>query len=284
MWLELTRRIAYGSDEPIRNGHSFVCWSECGGSPKQSPNNNPPVSIPNSETLSITSRQTGTEYQILVALPEGYADGGEKKRYSVVYLLDANFYFGTITEFIRVENLVQEISPLIVVGIGYPENPLDGRVNDMLLNPDSFLGFVSDELIPLIDKTYRTKTDSPDRALMGHSLGGQFVLYTLFKRPELFRRYVAASPSSPNWGDIPPLETKFAQENTTLQASLFMSAGENELALSPIREMFTTIEDRNYDGLEITFMLIPAASHGSSSIPAFTYGLRYVYDATTTPM
>lgn len=241
-----------------------------------------PVTIPNTETISISSKHTGGDYQIMVGLPEDYASSDAETRYSVVYLLDANYFFGAITDFIRVENLVQEISPLIIVGVGYPEKPLEGRVSDMLQNPDLFLEFIADELIPLIDKTYKTETRSLDRAIIGHSLGGQFVLYSLFNRPELFNRYVAASPGSPTWDTIIPLEANFAKQHSSLPVSLFMSSGEDEFSLSDIQTMFTTIQDRNYEGLELSFMPFAAASHGSSSIPAFTYGLRFVYRAKTT--
>jgi predicted alpha/beta superfamily hydrolase len=241
---------------------------------------NPPVTIPNTETFLMSSRNTGGSYQIFVGLPEDYAVQHEDTRYSVIYLLDANYYFGAITDFIRVENLVQEMPNLIVVGIGYPEKPLEGRVADMLQNPDKFVKFVGDELIPLIDQTYRTK-DGPDRTLLGHSLGGQFVLYTLFSRPELFARYVAASPGSPTWDTIPPVEAAFADQYSSLPVSLFMSAGERELADDRINDMFTTIQGRNYQDLKISFLTIADASHGSSAVPAFTYGLRYVYEAKT---
>ncbi|MBZ0286539.1 MAG: hypothetical protein K8I30_02915, partial [Anaerolineae bacterium] len=234
--------------------------------------NFPLVTIPNTESHSMSSASTGLEYQIFVALPEDYATISSDTRYSVVYLLDANFYFGAITEFIRVENLLEELPKLIVVGIGYPEVPLEMRVTDMERNPDRFLEFIADELIPFIDERYRTAATSGERTIMGHSLGGQFVLYTLFNRPELFSRYVAASPS---WNEIIPDEADFASEDASLRVALFMSASEEETG--QIEPVFTNIQNRQFGGLEATFLSVENATHVSSSIPAFTYGLRYVY-------
>ncbi|MBE2183146.1 MAG: alpha/beta hydrolase [Anaerolineae bacterium] len=240
------------------------------------PDGYPEFVIPNTETIAMSSGSR--DYQILVGLPENYSSSDPNRRYSVVYVLDANYYFGAVTDFIRVENLVQELPNLIVVGIGYPQNPLGERITDMLENPDQFLAFIGNELIPFIDSHYQTDASPAERTLIGHSLGGQFVLYSLFSNPELFSRYVAASPGSPGWDTIIPLEADFSNDHSELPVSLFMSSGEEEQIRSLIEDMFATIQSRDYDELEATYFIIENATHGSSAIPAITYGLRYVYD------
>jgi predicted alpha/beta superfamily hydrolase len=234
------------------------------------------VTIPNTETFTLSSVNTAQTYQIFVALPDNYHEVGENIRYSVVYVLDANYFFGAINDFVRIENLVQELPKMLVVGIGYPQDPLEGRVADMLQNPDKFLSFMSDELVPEIDTRYRTRATTEQRTLMGHSLGGQFVLYTLFKQPELFARYVAASPGSPSWAELSPLEEAFATNRTSLPIRLFMSLSDQEF--NEIEPMYVAIQSRNYEGLVSTLVRIENATHGSSAIPALTYCLRFVYE------
>jgi predicted alpha/beta superfamily hydrolase len=56
----------------------------------------------------------------------------------------------------------------------------------------AFLDFLEHELIPFVDRTYRTIPS--DRGLLGHSLGGLFAIYILEQRPAPFQRIVAASP------------------------------------------------------------------------------------------
>jgi predicted alpha/beta superfamily hydrolase len=56
----------------------------------------------------------------------------------------------------------------------------------------AFLDFLEHELIPFIDRTYRTNTS--DRGLLGHSLGGLFALYALEQRPRCFSEL---SPQAP---------------------------------------------------------------------------------------
>src|SRR5262249_1588492 len=67
---------------------------------------------------------------------------------------------------------------------------------------DAFLAFLDQELVPYVDRTYRT---APMRVLVGHSLGGLFALHALAKRPELFTGYVAMEPSV-WWNDHQVLE------------------------------------------------------------------------------
>ena len=55
---------------------------------------------------------------------------------------------------------------------------------------EQFLSFIGDELIPQIDKKYRT---NQHRILCGKSLSGLFTLYALLTKPQLFDSYVGRS-------------------------------------------------------------------------------------------
>src|SRR5215510_16420973 len=99
---------------------------------------------------------------------------------------------------------MSQLPPLIVVGIrntdrnhdftpapaaGFETPPEAQRPGGAA----AFLSFMSDELVPWIDRSYRT---APLRVLVGHSLGGLFALYTIGQRPELFTGYVIMEPSA----------------------------------------------------------------------------------------
>ncbi|MEJ1972139.1 MAG: alpha/beta fold hydrolase [Lacunisphaera sp.] len=99
--------------------------------------------------------------------------------------------------------------PVIIVNIGHgssgymPLRARDFTPTRTEREPTSggaaaFLDFLEHEIIPFVDRTYRTLPD--DRALLGHSYGGLFALYALEERPGLFQRIVAASPV-PAWDD-----------------------------------------------------------------------------------
>ena len=92
--------------------------------------------------------------------------------------------------------------PLIIVGVQTKDRraeltrrPQDARYAAEFPQAGGarrFQDFIATELIPFIDARYRT---GEGRALMGESLAGLFVVDTFLHRPELFRDYIAISPS-----------------------------------------------------------------------------------------
>jgi len=51
---------------------------------------------------------------------------------------------------------------------------------------EGYLAFLTDELKPFIDRTYRTLTGPADTAMAGSSMGGLMSLYSVMKRPDVF--------------------------------------------------------------------------------------------------
>jgi hypothetical protein len=51
---------------------------------------------------------------------------------------------------------------------------------------DGYLAFLTDELKPFIDRTYRTLTGSSDTTVSGSSMGGLMSMYAVSKRPDVF--------------------------------------------------------------------------------------------------
>lgn len=157
------------------------------------------------------SREVNDSFSIFIQLPEHYNKTNADK-YPVVYLLDANLYFDIMAAVTRRYAEVGLLPDVILVGIGYRDFPtMDSLRNRDYTYPlaipeyempvsggaDKFLAFINRELAPEIDRHY--KTDSSKRVLMGHSLGGYFTAYALYRditgTGPKFHGYVAASPS-----------------------------------------------------------------------------------------
>jgi predicted alpha/beta superfamily hydrolase len=210
------------------------------------------VTIPDTELRILSSTNVNQEFSIFIALPHSYTKS--EQSYPVVYVLDANFLFGMMTETTRLLYFPKELQELIIVGVGYPDivsfgSSMGLRTRDYTpTNHDwyetkyavpgssapkfvgegeaaNFLQFLSEELVPFINKNYRTLPD--ENALLGRSFGGLFVLYALFRQPGNFKRYFAGSPSL-WWKTIFDLEKEFASNNDDLKAGLFMSVGGDE--------------------------------------------------------
>ena len=80
----------------------------------------PRVTIPNTEVRMVSSSNVGQEYEIFVALPHNHTSAD--KAYPDLYVLDANWSFGLITETIRLLQLGEELPEMIIAGIAYPVN------------------------------------------------------------------------------------------------------------------------------------------------------------------
>ncbi|MDB4926718.1 alpha/beta hydrolase-fold protein [Mucilaginibacter sp.] len=172
---------------------------------------------------SIHSKILNENRQVWIFLPASannviYA----RQHYPVLYLLDAEDHFMSVTAMIQQLSEVNGntvIPEMIVVGITNtdrtrdltPTNSLigfNGKTNPELKTSGSgekFAAFIEKELMPHIDSLY---APSPYKVIIGHSLGGLEVMNILVHHPNLFNAYVAIDPSM--WWDSRKLlnETK----------------------------------------------------------------------------
>ena len=169
-----------------------------------------PVSIDGMYALGDTrhhvfrSRSLGKEYQLLVGLPPGY-DATEDIDYPVVYVLDGGALYPLLVSYSRYLRFNEEVPELIIVGISYGTSDWkegNDRNRDFTAPTEereywggaqAFQVFLESELLPFIESTYRARAER--RMIFGHSLGGQFVLYTAQSSPGLFWGHVASNPA-----------------------------------------------------------------------------------------
>jgi uncharacterized protein len=163
----------------------------------------PPDPVPAHDSFTVASRALGESRLVNVHTPPGYA-ASSAARFPTLYMPDG----GLDEDFPHVVHTVDSlialgrIRPVIVVGVPNTERRRDltgpTRVaSDSAIAPRvggsaAFRGFLRDELIPAVRARYRT-TD--ERAIVGESLAGLFVVETLLVDPSLFEHYVALDPS-----------------------------------------------------------------------------------------
>jgi len=274
----------------------------------------PLATIPATEVRTLRSAAVDQEYLISVALPFRYHESPERT-YPVIYVLDANLFFGMVVEMVRVMNVrvpfCNELPDAIIVGLGYPVSGslaechaqvMHFRMQDFLPMRDEgaeafiqetfpvpnsvasggahqFLQFIQHELIPLIESGYRV--DAADRTLLGHSWGGLFALYTLFHQPHLFQRQVVVSPDLPHGnGVLLDYEQKYAEQHTTLAVRLYLAYGEPEVNdyKRPFLEPFlSALQSRPYAGFTLTYQTFANCTHCAVVAPAYQAGLLAVF-------
>jgi predicted alpha/beta superfamily hydrolase len=159
--------------------------------------------VPTHDTLTLTSRALGEARRVNVHTPRSYT-ASAAARFPVLYMPDG----GLDEDFAHVVNTVDSlinvhaIRPVIVVGVPNTERRRDltgpTRIaTDSAIAPHvggsaAFRRFLRDELIPAIDARYRT---TRERAIVGESLAGLFVVETFLHEPTSFDHYVAFDPS-----------------------------------------------------------------------------------------
>lgn len=236
------------------------------GVPSVSPQDTPPpVVVADTEVIDLSSETNGHDYRLFIALPGSYT--ASEQSYPVLYLLDPQISFLAVTEYARFMAYWQELPEIIVVGIGYPTLDVAElatlRERDYYISKDEFLGFVSEEVFPLVDSTYRTISD--DRAIVGFSYGGELVFHVLVTQPELFNRYVAIDASSAEMmpyvmRDDASLREGFAGRDVRL----FMATTGTEM-IAP------ALETRAYEGLRVEGLSLGSITHAAAlhfSLPA----------------
>jgi len=159
--------------------------------------------IPNVEHSSFHSASMDTEVGFSIYLPDGYARG--RTRYPVIYFLhgaggDENSDAGGFSGLIAKRIAEKKSSPVICVfpngGMsGYQDHPDEKVMGETML---------IQELIPFIDRTYRTQRGRYNREIAGFSMGGGGAIRLALKHPDLFSAAASwAGAIVPRSGAVP---------------------------------------------------------------------------------
>jgi predicted alpha/beta superfamily hydrolase len=279
----------------------------------------PMFHIPDVALHLIESKHVAQVYRVQVMQPLQKA--GEVERFPALYLTDANLSFDMAKGISHLLQVSGQVRRYIVVGIGYSgENPFAGsilRCRDFTSprrpaiadlprsspiagvpgledgakqwhGAAQFLAFIRDELIPLIEGTYPVIPG--DRAYAGYSMGGGLGLHALFSQPDLFTRYLIASPSLSYDGNDYGLDEarEFIAAGKRLDARVFTAVGELEELdadesvarprfVSSVCRLAALLRKAQIPGLDLSCRIFPGETHASVWPIAFTHGVQALY-------
>lgn len=178
------------------------------------------------------SKVLGNKRNISIYLPPSYKKD-TKSKYPVIYMHDGQNVFDGMTSYIpnqewradeTAESLIDAgiIEPVIIVAI---DNGGSERGNEYLPTKikmggneaggkaDLYGKMLTDEIMPIVNERYRTKTGPENTGLIGASFGGVITSYLGITHPEVFGRLGICSPSV--WVDnrvlltmVKPMERK----------------------------------------------------------------------------
>ena len=239
------------------------------------------------ETFTIQSKALGETRRINVYRPQPWGLD-PKTPLPVLYMPDG----GIGEDFLHVAGLVQVLTgngsmrPFLLVGIENTERRRDmtGPSNvaeDQKIAPRiggsaAYRDFLRDELMPQVRQRYAT-TD--ERALIGESLAGLFVIETLLQEPTLFNSYIALDPSL--WWNHGALLSGAGKQVPSVARSgarLFLaSSGQPELAASSAR--LAALLQQASPATLVKYQPLPEETHATIYHPAALQGLRTLFPA-----
>ena len=131
----------------------------------------------------LTSKLMGRDLPYRIILPARYSAENSSERFPVVYLLHGlTGHFDNWTDKTRIARLAESANFIIVT----PEGE-DGWYTDSATKPaDKYESYIIRELIPEIDKRFRTVADREHRIVAGLSMGGFGALKFGLKYPDIF--------------------------------------------------------------------------------------------------
>jgi len=248
------------------------------------------LALPAPERLELHSKVLNENRTLWVRLPPDYHQS--KAVYPVLYQTDAPWHVNETAGVIDFLAANDRMPQVILVAIGNtdrnrdltPSHSQENDTNGVSVWPtsggaDKFLDFIQTELMPEIQRRYRT---APYRVFAGHSFGGLLAIHTLTSRPNLFDAYLAISPSlGYDNGYTLHQAQEFFATNTELKKALFFSLASEGNTTNPMSLNFAairqTLADRNPKGLLWDCVRYPDEDHSSTTLLAHYAGLKFIF-------
>lgn len=289
MRTHLTRRSAlktlfcgaacFGMPDLLANRNIFSAYAALASSQEY----NPGYELGEKIYVPVRSSILNEDRTAEVILPREFKDDSDDK-YDAIYILDGiRAYHYVAYDYLRGEGFIPKRT--ILVGLlGLRDTPTRHRdftptkASANSGGADLYLQFLRKELVPIIDKRFRT--DSGRSALVGGSLGGLFVIHALLNEPTLFKSYVAIDPSL--WWDGGVVNTEFQRKVAALKGLnrvLWVHGREGEaMHEMGIDRLETSLRAQAPSGLTWMCGAYANETHLTTWINGFWDGVKYCYD------
>jgi len=225
---------------------------------------------------------------LFVHLPREYEQ--TKLAYPVLYLLWVDIYNYFADAAMVTEKLggTGEIPPLIIIGVANTNRyrdllPVKTRDRSEGGGVDNFLRFIEEELIPHIDKTYRTKNF---RILAGPQAAAIFSLYALITKPGLFQAVFSGNPfmNPENAEFLYPRAESFFKNTASLKNFLYIQCEKDERAqdLEYAQRLAGLLESEKPEGFRFEIEFKEPSGYFIPPLP-FREGLRMLFSGHKLP-
>jgi S-formylglutathione hydrolase FrmB len=195
---------------------------------------------------SLFSPSINSTMKFCVVLPDGYAKVNE--RYTTVYLLHG--YNQNYTDWIKQTDLVKYAASYHFIFIS-PDAKNSWYSNSITQKNSNYEDYIVKDLIPFVDKKYRTAPTKTHRAIVGLSMGGYGAAKLALKHDSLFFFAGCLSPA---------IHVPFGLEDSAILAR--RSKG----SMQSIRDIFGAVRNSYWDENDV-FLLAQKAD--TATVPFF---------------
>lgn len=233
------------------------------------------------KTETINSIPLGETRTITVELPASY-ETNKTRKYPVLYLFDGEYLLDPFSGALKYGAYWDDLPETIIVAIHQNKN--DEREDDSTFDGINglpfekgakFFEFVAGEVIPKVEKNYRT---APFRIIAGHGVTAGYLNFFLYKEVPLFNAYISMSPELATQMEVRVPE-KFAKLKTPLFYYLSAADGDVKKTKEPIQKLDQNIKIANNPLINYKYDLFKNTTYYSAVLYAIPNALNQIFEA-----
>ncbi len=230
-------------------------------------------------TELIKSNRLGETREIIVSLPASY-ETSPTKRYPILLLLDGDYLFDPFQGAINYGEYWDDLPETIIIGIKQKNSRMDDCAFDATegmptKKSTAFFNFIGEELIPFVDKKYRT---APFRIIAGHDTTAGFLNFFLYKENSFFNAYISLSPEL-----APGMENQIATSLTNTKKPIFYyqssADGDIKQLREPIENLDANLKSITNPLVNYQYDKFNNASHYSLVLYSIPNALYQIFDS-----
>jgi len=238
-------------------------------------------------TDTISSQKLNEDREIIIGLPPSYEKNPNQK-YPILLLLDGEFLFDPFQGALSYGYYWDDLPEVIIVGISQNKNnerETDCTVDETTGLPsekgEKFFEFIGMELLPYVQKKYRT---APFKMIAGLDTTAGFLNLYLYKDNPVFNAYISMSPELPT-----DMEEQLPERLAAIQQPIFYYISSADGDVKKMRERIQVLDESakkiSSTTLNYRYDDFKGASHYSlvlNSIPSALYQIFSVYQPIST--
>ncbi|WP_394751342.1 alpha/beta hydrolase [Spongiimicrobium salis] len=209
--------------------------------------------------------------EISIYLPENYQD--TETDYPVLYILDGQRYFLNGILYQKTLKWKEKTPDFIVIGIN-----TNNRKRRKLFFDDSkmFIDFLDKELIPYVDRNYRT---SSKRLFFGWEMAGGLAIELLAQPQSMFSAYFIASPTHIDTARLDLLKKRLTQRDNASEFIYFSISPVESWSIPSLENLSKTLKEYAPEGLSWHYKILDEENHHSTPTKTIHEGLnKYFQD------